>query len=75
MPEHRIKKGEVMPVSEELLNLRVGSETYNQEKSQIQADYKTADKPMKKKTANIGEDDSMRIRIIKASLFPSIYSK
>lgn len=64
-----------MPLTEDILALRVGSDTQSQEKSQIQTIYATSEKKVPKKTVPVEEDDSMRKRILQASLFPSIYSK
>jgi hypothetical protein len=73
MADRRIKKGEVMEVKPELLNLEQGSDTPLQSSAAIQAVYLTANKPMGKKIANVDKTNTMREHILKMSLFPSIY--
>ena len=73
--DKRIKKGEVMPASLEVLSLAGMTEDKEPSAARIQAVYVTSDPKLPSMKATVGEDDSLRARIIRMSLFPSIYSK
>lgn len=73
--DKRVKRGEVILATPELFSLGVLNPGVLQESSQISAVYKTSTPKLPSMKRTVGEDDSLRARILRASLFPTIYSK
>lgn len=73
IPSKRVKKGEVMKATEEILSLVETNKDEDVNKSKIKADYLSPEgKPMK--NPNVENSTTLRERILSLSLFPNVYN-